>query len=58
MQLEYIKHNAHEWYRKTAQFFFFQSVVLYILACVTAGRAVGLVQYIAFLNHCCTWFTK
>jgi hypothetical protein len=52
---ESVKEYARLWYDKTAAFFLFQTLVVYLIACLVSGHALGIAGYVAFLNHCCQW---
>lgn len=53
-----VKEFAHLWYARAAQFLLFQSLTMYLFACITARGAIGLTRYIVFLDHCAHWFVK
>jgi hypothetical protein len=52
---ENVKETAWLWYARAAQFFLFQNLILYVLACLAAHGAVGPIGYVGFLYHCCQW---
>jgi len=55
MSWETFKELAKVWYARAAEFYFFQSIIFYFIACVIAHNAVGIKGYIGFLYHCVMW---
>ena len=51
MNWESTKVTLRLWYGRTAQFYLFQSFVLYLIACVAAGEPLGPSRFAAFLYH-------
>ena len=51
MDWQALKENLHLWYVRAAQFYLFQSLVLYIVACIAAGHPLGPARYAAFVFH-------
>ena len=45
----------HLAYTKTAKFTLYQSMVLYIIGCIAAGRLLGLPSFAAFLYRIFTF---
>ena len=45
------RENLRLWYGRAAQFYLFQNLVLYIIACIATGHPVGFAKYAAFLYH-------
>ena len=39
------------WYGRAAQFYLFQSLLLYIVGCVAAGHPLGPAKYASFIYH-------
>jgi len=55
MDWEMAKERLRLWYARAAQFVLFQELVLYIVACVLAGQAIGPARYAAFLYRIFTF---
>lgn len=55
MDWETVKAKAREAYEKFALFYLFQSLVLYVVACIVAGHPVSLAGYVEFLGHLFRW---
>jgi len=55
MDWETVKEHLRAWYAKIAQFVLFQNMVLYVIACVTAGEPLGPARYAAFLYRVFTF---
>jgi hypothetical protein len=50
-----VKEQARVVYARAAQLAIFMSLCFYLLACVIAGRPVGLKSTIEFANYCFHW---
>ena len=46
-----VKESLHLWYGRVAQFYLFQSLILYTIGCMAAGHALGPAEYASFLHH-------
>jgi len=55
MNLEAAKEALRLWYGRAAQFYLFQTMVLYVIACVATGHPLGPARFAAFLNHLFTF---
>ena len=55
MDWETVKEKLRLWYARAAQFVLFQNLVLYVIACVAAGRPLGPASYAAFLYRLFTF---
>ena len=55
MDWEMVKEHAQKWYGKAAHFLLFQSIVMYLFACIAAHQPVGPTSFVGFLYHCCQW---
>ena len=51
MEWQTIKESLHLWYARGAQFFTFQNIVLYLVACIATGQPLGPGRYAAFVYH-------
>jgi len=51
MSWQTIKEALHLWYGRVAQFYLFQTMVLYVVASIAAGHPLGPGKYAAFLYH-------
>jgi len=51
MNWETTKETLQLWYGRVAQFFLFQNLVLYLIACIAAGHPLGPGSYGAFVHH-------
>jgi hypothetical protein len=43
------------WYLRIAAFYLMQNLLLYVAACILAGKVVGVTGYVGFIYHCCRW---
>ncbi len=55
MDWEKVKETARRYYERFASFFLFQNLILYLVACVAAGRPVGVHGYATFVFHVFRW---
>lgn len=55
MNIEVLREHAHHWYGRIAQFFLFQTLMMYVIACLAAHSPVGPGAYVSFLHHCFQW---
>ena len=58
MNWELIREHGHTWYLKSARFFLFQNIVLYLFGCIAAHGPIGLPAYIEFLYRCSHWMER
>jgi hypothetical protein len=49
------KEQAWLWFTRAAQFWLVQTVLLYLWACVVAGKPIGPKDYVRFSYHVIQW---
>ncbi len=55
MDWETVKEHLRVSYTRVAQFFLFQTMMLYVIACIAAGQPLGPARYAAFLYRIFTF---
>jgi len=55
MDIQALKENAWTWTQRVALFLLLQTSLIYLWACVVAGKPIGPVEYIRFQYHVIQW---
>ena len=50
-----VKTNVWRWYLRVAAFWLLQTVMAYLWACAVAGKPVGPIETVHFVNHTTIW---
>jgi hypothetical protein len=50
-----VKTNAWRWYLRVSAFWMLQTVMAYLWACMVAGKPVGPIETVHFVNHTTIW---
>ncbi len=58
MDLQALKETAWKWTQRIALYWLAQSSLLYLWACIVAGRPITPVEMVRFCNHMIQWRTQ
>jgi hypothetical protein len=50
-----VKTSVWHWYMRVSAFWMLQTVMAYLWACMVAGKPVGPVETVHFVNHTTIW---